>query len=85
MGRERTEGVEGQRREGRPKTIRRPLVGCRGGNGAYALSAEASMCAPRGGRAKQHGGADRWEEPKGMSMWNEQANEKVPWANEKVP
>jgi hypothetical protein len=43
------------------------------------------MCAPRGGRAKQHGGTDRWEEPKGMSMWNEQANEKVPWANEKVP
>ena len=43
------------------------------------------MCAPRGGRAKQHGSTDRWEEPKEMSMWNEQANEKVPWANEKVP
>ena len=43
------------------------------------------MCAPRGGRAKQHGGTDRWEEPKEMSMWNEQANEKVPGANEKVP
>ena len=43
------------------------------------------MCAPRGGREKQHGGTDRWEEPKGMSMWNGQVNEKVPWANEKVP
>ena len=50
MGRERTEGVEGQRREGRPKTIHRPLVGCREGNGAYALRPKASMCAPRGGR-----------------------------------
>ena len=53
--------------------------------GEWRLRPEASMCAPRGGRAKQHGGTDRWEEPKGMSMWNEQANEKVPWANEKVP
>ena len=58
MGRERTEGVEGQRREGRPKTIRRPLVGCRGGE--WRLRPEASMCAPRGGREKQHGGTDRW-------------------------
>ena len=43
------------------------------------------MCAPRGGREKQHGGTDRWEEPQGMSLRNEQASEKVPWANEKVP
>ena len=39
------------------------------------------MCAPQSKTAWRH--RPRWEEPKGMSMWNEQANEKVPWANEK--
>ena len=83
MGRERTEGVEGQRRKGRPKTIHRPLVGCREGNGAYA---PRRACAPRAAVEEiACGGTDRWEEPREMSMWNEQANEKVPRANEKVP
>ena len=83
MGRERTEGVEGQRRESRPKTIRRPLVGCREGNGAYAPRRACAPCAA----AEQNSMAAPTvgEEPKGMSMWNEQANEKVPRANEKVP
>ena len=58
MGREWTEGVKDRRREGRPKTIRRPLVGCREGNGAYALR---RACAPRAAaERKQHGGTDRW-------------------------
>ena len=64
MGRERTEGVEGQRREGRPKTIHRPLVGCREGNGAYA---PRRACAPRAAaeefawRYRPLGGAERNE------------------------
>ena len=83
MGRERTEGVEGQRRESRPKTIRRPLVGCREGNGAYALR---RACAPRAAAERNSMAAPTvGEEPQGMSMRNEQANEKVPWLNEKVP
>ena len=64
MGRERTEGVEGQRRKGRPKTIHRPLVGCREGNGAYA---PRRACAPRAAaeeiawRHRPLGGAERNE------------------------
>ena len=45
------------------------------------------MCAPCGGRVRESSMAAPTvgEEPKGMSMRNERANEKVPWANEKVP
>ena len=75
MGRNRTEGVEDQRREGRPKTIRRPLVGCREGNGAYAL--EASICVPRGGREER---ACEAPGPRGEGAGrHEHENEKVPW------
>ena len=82
MRMDRGPGVEDQRREGRPKTIRRPLVGCRVGNGAYALSAEASICVPRSGKERIACAAPTvGEEPQGMSMWNEQANEEVPWGN----
>ena len=54
--------------------------------GEWRLRPEASICVPRSGKERIACAAPTvGEEPQGMSMWNEQANEKVPGANEKVP